>query len=434
MGVKLRKLLCILTSMLIVISCLLPAVSVQAYTDDETISKYINDGGKATGVGVAAWMVAMYRIGVPYVWGGLSVSGADCSGTIYMYRNAGINRGAMRTEAQETGYVANGIPRIHGLGLIVIGAHVGLYFGCDVTATKNNGGSGWYTGEAKTGDMTHNLSPTEGMALQPHESYHNNCWDIWIKLGGVEYPDTGWVNFLGQPFYYENGQYVVSCTKTINGVTYKFDKDGIPDKKPKDSEYIQSATLKFGSEVKVSGNAMEQSDINTQLNDTSETSSITNETRGTETSQQPFTEVSRETLERELTFEEQQRIEEINHDRELQQELNRWSALYTISAFVGILLIVYSMLLVVSFYFDVMNVFTDMSLLSLLTFGAMYPIGSNENMLLVQRGKGDKRHYVSHTGIWLSFGIGVISASILIYMKSVIMTLIQISNYINNLF
>ena len=144
--------------------------------------------------------------------------------------------------------------------------------------------------------------------------------------------------------------------------------------------------------------------------------------------------MSRDVTERELTFDEQRRVDEINYNRELQAELDRWSTLYVISALFGIILLVYTLLLLVCYYFDLMNVFTDMSVLNFITFGAMYPIGNEENMSLVQRGKGDKRHYVSHTGIWLSFAIGVIAASIFIYMKSVIMMLIQLSNWVNNLF
>lgn len=48
----------------------------------------------------------------------------------------------------------------------------------------------------------------------------------WYKVPGVSYPTTGWVTFNGNKYYYENGQYVVSCTKTIDGTSYTFNANG----------------------------------------------------------------------------------------------------------------------------------------------------------------------------------------------------------------
>ena len=55
---------------------------------------------------------------------------------------------------------------------------------------------------------------------------------LWHKLGSITYPTTGWYKFDGDYFYYENGEYVINTTRTINGVTYTFGSDGVSDKTP----------------------------------------------------------------------------------------------------------------------------------------------------------------------------------------------------------
>ena len=65
-----------------------------------------------------------------------------------------------------------------------------------------------------------------------YESIPGHGWLQWHKLGSITYPTTGWYKFDGDYFYYENGEYVINTTRTINGVTYTFGSDGVSDKTP----------------------------------------------------------------------------------------------------------------------------------------------------------------------------------------------------------
>ena len=53
-----------------------------------------------------------------------------------------------------------------------------------------------------------------------------NNWDCWFKLTAVEYVNNGWEKFNGNYYYYENGEYIVNTSRTIDGTTYYFDSKG----------------------------------------------------------------------------------------------------------------------------------------------------------------------------------------------------------------
>lgn len=82
----------------------------------------------STGVGLSAHALKAYNENWSYVWGGSSPGAVDCSGLIYSYNGVGGIRTDMLSASSEWGYVSNGIPRIHGLGLHHPG-HVGVYVG-----------------------------------------------------------------------------------------------------------------------------------------------------------------------------------------------------------------------------------------------------------------------------------------------------------------
>ena len=163
----------------------------------------VNVGATATGAGLAEWALNAYYSGWKYVWGGASPGAVDCSGLIYSY--CGGNRTSMLADAQangrDWGYVSSGIPRVHGLGLSRPG-HVGVYIG-------------------------------DGMEVDARGTGYNMCyqavggsWSCWFKLTAVSYPTNGWEQFNGNSYYYENGEYIVNTSRTIDGVTYYFDSTG----------------------------------------------------------------------------------------------------------------------------------------------------------------------------------------------------------------
>lgn len=169
----------------------------------------ISTGAASTGVGLAEWAMRAYNEGWDYVWGGASVGAVDCSGLIYSY--CGGNRTSMLYDAQangrDWGYVSDGIPNIHGLGLSRPN-HVGVYVG-------------------------------NGMEIDARGDDYGVCyqavgdrWECWFKLTAITYPTTGWQVFNGNYYYYENGEYLADTSRTIDGTTYYFASSGVSSTVP----------------------------------------------------------------------------------------------------------------------------------------------------------------------------------------------------------
>lgn len=180
----------------------------------------LSSGATATGAGLAEWALRAYNEGWSYVWGGTEPGGVDCSGLIWSY--CGGNRMSMLSDAQENGrdwgYVSNGIPRVHGLGLSRPG-HVGVYIADNMEV------------DARGSEY--------GVCYDEIGGWNN--WDCWFKLTAVSYPENGWEQFNGDSYYYEDGEYIVDTTRTIDGVTYYFDSRGVC------SENVSGSTVSSGS-------------------------------------------------------------------------------------------------------------------------------------------------------------------------------------------
>ena len=168
----------------------------------------------ATNVGLAAHALRAYREGWRYVWGGTSYGAVDCSGLIATYHGVGGIRVDMLASSSEWGYVSNGIPNIHGLGLHHPG-HVGVYIGSGMAVDAR---------DSYSGVVYHNV--------------YSKGWAEWFKVAGVSYPQNGWVLLDGESFLYENGQYIVNTSRTIDGVTYYFDAAGVSNINPPSSAYL----------------------------------------------------------------------------------------------------------------------------------------------------------------------------------------------------
>ena len=170
----------------------------------------------STGVGLSAHALQAYNEHWSYVWGGASYGAVDCSGLFITYNGVGGNRTDLLGSSSEWGYVADGIPRIHGLGLHQP-YHVGIYIGSGTAIDARDENSG----------------------VVYHDVY-SKPWVEWFKVAGVSYPTTGWVLFDGDSFYYENGQYIVNTSRTLDGVTYYFDANCVSNIAPPSSAYSQT--------------------------------------------------------------------------------------------------------------------------------------------------------------------------------------------------
>ncbi len=174
----------------------------------------------------AEYCLNAYDEGWSYVWGGTTPGAVDCSGLIWSY--CGGNRMSMLSDAQENGrdwgYVSNGVPRVHGLGLSRPG-HVGVYIedGMEVDARGDE----------------------YGVCYQEIGGWNN--WDCWFKLTAVTYPENGWEEFNGNYYYYEDGEYIVNTSREIDGTTYYFDSKGHSGTTPTDTSATVSSSSNSGS-------------------------------------------------------------------------------------------------------------------------------------------------------------------------------------------
>ena len=170
-----------------------------------------------TGIGLSEHVLNAYYSGWSYVYGGTSEGAVDCSGLIYIY--AGGDRCAMIDYCQDSGYVSDGVPNIHGLGLYQPG-HVGVYVGNGMAV------------DARSEDY--------GIC---YESVYSKNWTMWFKHETISYPDTGWEYFGGNYYYYENGEYLTDTYITVDGVDYYLDASGVSSAEPGNPDSVADSEV-----------------------------------------------------------------------------------------------------------------------------------------------------------------------------------------------
>ena len=188
-------------------------------------SSSFSAGAKGTGAGLAEWALNAYNSGWSYVYGGSTPGAVDCSGLIYSYAGGERCGNPQLETATETGSVSAGIPNVHGLGLWRPG-HVGVYVGNGMEVDAR-------------GDEY-------GVCYEAIGGYNN--WTYWFKLAAVSYVTNGWESFNGSYYYYENGEYIVNTSRTIDGTTYYFDSQGRSSKTPSDTSSSSSSGSSSGSD------------------------------------------------------------------------------------------------------------------------------------------------------------------------------------------
>ncbi|MBQ8571974.1 MAG: peptidoglycan-binding protein [Ruminococcus sp.] len=191
-----------------------------------SVASGISCAAAGTGIGLSEHVLNAYYSGWSYVYGCASEGAVDCSGLIYMY--AGGDRTAMIDYCQDSGYVSDGVPNIHGLGLYQPG-HVGVYVGNGMAV------------DARSEDY--------GIC---YESVYSKNWTMWFKHQTISYPDTGWEYFGGNYYYYENGEYLTDSYITVDGIEYYLDASGACTSTPGDTGAVADTPSDYEEEADTS--------------------------------------------------------------------------------------------------------------------------------------------------------------------------------------
>ena len=166
----------------------------------------VSSSASGTGVGLAEWALNAYYSNWSYVYGGSTPGAVDCSGLIYSYA------GGYRVGDAQT-------------------------FNSDYRGSM----SGVYVGDGMAVDAR---GDDYGVC---YESVWSHGWTQYFKVPGVSYPDTGWVEFDGDYYYYEDGEYLADTTRTIDGETYVFASSGKSTGSPSSSGSSASSSSSSSS-------------------------------------------------------------------------------------------------------------------------------------------------------------------------------------------
>ena len=211
----------------ILITCIMALFLVGAFFTAGN-STSVSAASTKTGTGLAEHALKAYNEGWKYSYGAYGqLSGGtritDCAGLIKSYLwwtgdttnpkvgaiAVGGGASAMLNSCTESGTInysdSSSLPRVHGLILYQPG-HIGIYVGNNMAVDNRD-----YGMDVKYEQVFGRAKPK---------------WTQWGKLPQVTYPTTGFVTFNGNEYYYENGQYVVSTTRTFDDQVYTFGDDG----------------------------------------------------------------------------------------------------------------------------------------------------------------------------------------------------------------
>ncbi len=204
----------------------------------------VSSSASGTGAGLAEWALNAYNSKWSYVYGGATPGAVDCSGLIYSYAGGQRTGDAQLYNSNYTGSVSSGMPRIHGLGLWKPG-HVGVYVGDEMAVDARGSQYGVC-----------------------YESVYSHGWTTYFKVPGVSYPKNGWVTFNGSKYYYQNGQYVVNTTKTIDGVAYTFGSNGkVTLSTPSSGSTSSTTSVQNSSSLKLGSTGAEVERLQTRLSE-----------------------------------------------------------------------------------------------------------------------------------------------------------------------
>ncbi|MFE7413133.1 C40 family peptidase [Streptomyces laurentii] len=131
-------------------------------------SKYANDQGY--GLGAQAVALAGRYLGVPYVWGGTTPSGFDCSGLVqFVYKNLGVTLPRTSQEQAKIGIRVNSLAEAQPGDLLLYNytgpnTHIAIYAGDGTQIDAPRPGKSVQHVKVDTGHLTSIVRPFTGGA------------------------------------------------------------------------------------------------------------------------------------------------------------------------------------------------------------------------------------------------------------------------------
>lgn len=138
---------------------------------------------------------------------------------------------------------------------------------------------------------------------------------------------------------------------------------------------------------------------------------------------------------RQLTYDEQKRVDDIIEELNNENEMTKWGSLFSFVALAGLCLIVYSLILLLAFYIDILNTMTDFSIIGMLSFGRLHAVSSKaEQKSMKNSDDSGTRKYISHRDIWIIFAVGIMSSTLLLNGRVVYLWIVKLFNWIMGIF
>lgn len=131
---------------------------------------------------------------------------------------------------------------------------------------------------------------------------------------------------------------------------------------------------------------------------------------------------------------DRQRLDDISSELEQSRYNKIYRGIFILCSFCGIMVIVYSVLLLVAFYIDIMNPFVNASLYSLMTKGKVMPLPTEEDVREMGVDTSGGTKYISHRGAWTSLCIGILAGIVLMNSRNIYILVRNTYDWVTSIF
>lgn len=134
-----------------------------------------------------------------------------------------------------------------------------------------------------------------------------------------------------------------------------------------------------------------------------------------------------------ITYEEWLEMERIKNELAYEKSMVLPSFIRVITIIIGVLIIIFGMLLILAYWFDIFNTFTEFSILYYISGRNMYPIADNESPEYLNQVKGQVK-YVTFIGVLKIFLVCLVLGFLFIELNPLINLLLKLYFFVQQLF